>query len=85
MDNDKLNDFVWVTVYRDIVEPGYDQITGEYDLPCVELLIPRETLLAWLKEKNLSWDWYVNESLTEDFDDLYKFARDHVIAKKYTL
>lgn len=51
---------------------------------CVSLLIPKETLLAFLKDRGLTWEYYENESITQDFDGLYEFAKGKIALMKYS-
>lgn len=76
-------DTIWVPVYRDIIETDYDPLEDIDHLPCVELLITKGKLMEWLRRENRSWDWFENESITGDFDDLYSFVKPDVIKMRY--
>jgi len=76
------NHLTWVTVYRDTVEEYTDP--QEYEnAPCIELLVPTSTLIMFLCDKGMSWDYFKNESLTEDFNEFYDYAKDKVILARY--
>ena len=74
---------IWIPVYRDEVEPKYDPCCDEDHYPCVALLIPEETLRRFLSAKALSYEYYEKESVTHDFDGLYEFAKNDVVAMRY--
>lgn len=73
-------ELVWVAVYAD--EVGNNK-SEEY--PCIELLIPVKTLKGFLFQKGMSWEYYEKESVTEDFDGLYEFAGDEIVAMRYSI
>ena len=73
----------WVAVYRDTVEKDYDQEKDPFHFCCVDLLIPKTVLEMYLFTKNLDWDYYEKESFTQDFDELYEFAKANIVAMRY--
>lgn len=79
----KENELVWVPVYRDEIEPDYDVHKDQEQLPCVELLIPVDALKLFLFDNNMTWDYYEKESCTSDFDGLYEFAKEKILAMRY--
>ena len=72
---------IWVAVYRDTVERDFVPAPGKHN--CVSLLIPKETLLAFLEDRGLTWEYFENESITPDFDGLYEFAKGKIALMKY--
>lgn len=80
---EEWENLVWVTVYRSEVEKNYTYENDE-DYPCIDLLIPEDKLKLFLFEHNMTWKYYVEESITMDFDGLYDFAKEDVVAMRYS-
>lgn len=73
---------IWVEVYRDTVDRDFVPAPGKCNY--ISLLIPKETLLAFLKDRGLTWEYFENESITPDFDGLYEFAKGKIALMKYS-
>lgn len=87
----KGDEIMWIEVYRDTINDVLDEnIVAWYkyehrvDYPCISILIPVDIMKSYLETNNMTWEYFLNESCTDDFDGLYKFAKGNIIAWNYS-
>lgn len=80
---EEWENLTWIAVYRNEVELEYNPYLDDENYPCVELLVPTETLKQFLREHNMTWRYHMRESITDDYNGLYEFAKDKIVAMRY--